>query len=94
LKPIKLISEIAKLFKLPDIVNQKVYIPFSGSFSEVIGFVDAGYNPDNITTCEMNPEYVEIGKKRLEHYLQQNNLESLQIEKELDDEEEVDEFWT
>jgi DNA modification methylase len=68
LKPIKLISEIAKLFKLPDVVDQKVYIPFSGSFSEVIGFVDAGYNPDNITACEMNPEYVEIGKKRLEHF--------------------------
>jgi DNA modification methylase len=68
LKPIKLISEIAKLFKLPDIVNQKVYIPFAGSFSEVIGFVDAGYNHKNITACEMNPEYVEIGKKRIKHF--------------------------
>ena len=72
LKPIKLISEIAKLFKLPDIVNQKVYIPFSGSGSEVIGFLDAGYNHKNITACEMNPEYVEISKKRIKHFYDEN----------------------
>ena len=72
LKPIKLISEIAKLFKLPDIVDQKVYIPFSGSGSEVIGFLDAGYNHKNITACEMNPEYVEISKKRIKHFYDEN----------------------
>jgi len=72
LKPIKLISEIAKLFKLPDIVNQKVYIPFSGSGSECIGFLDAEYNHKNITACEMNPEYVEISKKRIKHFYDEN----------------------
>ena len=72
LKPIKLISEIAKLFKLPDVVDQKVYIPFSGSGSEVIGFLDAGYNHKNITACEMNPEYVEISKKRIKHFYDEN----------------------
>jgi len=77
LKPINLIYEIAKLFKLPDIVNQKIYVPFAGTFSEVIAFVKAGYNIENIWACELNAEYVEIGKKRLAHYLQQNNLEPL-----------------
>lgn len=72
LKPINLIYEISKLFKLPEIVNQKVYVPFAGTFSEVIGLVKAGYNVDNIYACEMNPEYVEIGKKRLEYFLKNN----------------------
>lgn len=68
LKPINLICEIAKLFKLPDIVDQKIYIPFSGAGSEVIGFLKAGYDHENITSCEMNEEYVNISKKRIKHY--------------------------
>jgi len=72
LKPINLIYEIARLFKLPDIVNQKVYVPFSGAGSEVIGLLKAGYNHKNIYACELNPEYVEISKKRIKHWYDTN----------------------
>jgi len=68
LKPINLIYEIAKLFKLPDIVNQKVYVPFSGSGSEIIGLLKAGYNHKNIYACELNKEYVDISKKRIKYF--------------------------
>ncbi len=75
LKPINLIYEIAKLFKLPDIVGQKVYVPFSGAGSEVIGLLKAGYNHKNIYACEMNQEYVDISKKRIKHFYDENKSE-------------------
>ena len=68
LKPIKLIKEISSLFKLPEIVEQKIYVPFSGSGSEVCGLLKAGYNTDNIYGCEINKEYYDIGMKRIKHY--------------------------
>jgi site-specific DNA-methyltransferase (adenine-specific) len=74
LKPIKLIKEISSLFKLPEIVNQQIYVPFSGSFSEICALVEAGYNPDGIYGCELNEEYYNIGLKRLDYYLKKNGL--------------------
>lgn len=68
LKPILLISHIASLFKLPDSCNQKVYIPFAGTFSEIIGFVKSGYKKENIYGCEINEYYYMIGQKRLEYF--------------------------
>jgi len=68
LKPINLIYEISSLFKLPEIVNQKVYVPFSGSGSEVCGLIKAGYNTDNIYGCELNKDYYDIGQKRIKWY--------------------------
>lgn len=65
LKPVSLIYRISQLFKLP-IDNQKLYIPFAGTFSEVIGSFKAGF--DDITVCEMNPDYIEIGKARFDHW--------------------------
>ena len=75
LKPINLIYEISKLFKLPEIVDQKVYVPFAGSGSEIIGLLKAGYNHKNIWGCEMNEEYVEIAKKRIKYYYDTNKPE-------------------
>jgi len=72
LKPINLIYEISKLFKLPEIVDQKVYVPFMGSGSEVIGLLKAGYDHKNIWGCELNEEYVEIAKKRIKYYYDEN----------------------
>ena len=73
LKPINLIKEISSLFKLPDIVNQKVYVPFSGSGSEVCGLISAGYDTENIYGCELNKEYYDIGMKRIKHFYDENN---------------------
>jgi len=70
IKPINLIYEIAKLFKLPDIVEQKWYVPFSGTGSEIIGILKAGVDKENIYGCEVNEEYYNIGKKRIEWYEQ------------------------
>lgn len=66
LKPISLIYRIAKLFLLPPKYNQHMYIPFCGTFSEIIGAVKAGI--PNITGCEMNPEYIKIGVARLKYW--------------------------
>ena len=65
-KPIKLITQIAKLFKLP--IDQKVYIPFSGSGSEVIGFDKAGYKEENIYGCEMSENFYTISLYRREYW--------------------------
>lgn len=65
LKPISLNKQITSLFKLP-IPNQKLYIPFAGTFSETIGAKLAGF--DDITVCEMNPDYIEIGTARYNHW--------------------------
>jgi hypothetical protein len=77
LKPVSLNCEVMKLFKQPDICDQKIYIPFAGTFSEVIGAWQAGIKEDNIYCCEMNENYIEIGKKRFEYY------QDLGIQKEL-----------
>lgn len=66
LKPISLIFRIMNLWKLPPKYNQHVYIPFSGTCSEVIGVMKAGI--PNITACEMNPEYIKIGVSRVKYW--------------------------
>lgn len=66
LKPINLIKQIATYFKLP--IDQKVYIPFCGVFSEIIGFHQAGYKEENIWGCEMSEEYVSIGNARFKSW--------------------------
>jgi len=43
LKPISLLRKLAKLFKLPDIVEQTIYFPFAGSGSELISFALENY---------------------------------------------------
>jgi len=73
LKPIKLNSDVLSLFKLPDECNQKIYIPFAGVFSEVIGAVKAGYNTDNIYGCELKDYYYNIGLKRLDYFTNKPN---------------------
>jgi|GEM_PF-2426443 len=65
-KPISLIYRIAQLFKLPDECKQKVYIPFAGTGSEIIGFMKAGYK--NITACEIDEQWIPIAKARIEYW--------------------------
>lgn len=66
LKPISLCHRIMQLFKLPDEVNQKVYVPFSGTGSEIIGSIYAGIK--DIYGCEINQKYHEISIERIKHW--------------------------
>jgi hypothetical protein len=68
LKSITLIKLLVSLFKLPKGIKQTLYIPFSGAGSEIIGAIKAGYDIDNIIACEINPDYVEIAKRRIAGY--------------------------
>lgn len=80
LKPIALIQKIFTLFKLPDVCNQKVYVPFSGTFSECIGIFKSGIKEENIYGCELNQEYIDIGQARFE-YWRNRTIEEIKKEK-------------
>jgi len=71
MKPIKLITKILELFKLP--CKQKIYIPFSGSGSEIIGAIKAGFK--NIRACEIDKEYIKISKARINYHTRQLTFE-------------------
>jgi hypothetical protein len=64
LKPISLSYRVLKLFKTPN--PQKIVYPFAGVQSEVIGGYKAGFT--DFSGCELNAEYVDIGKVRFEHW--------------------------
>jgi hypothetical protein len=68
LKSIELNKKIITLFKLPEELNQKIYIPFCGVFSEITGAYLAGIKEENIYGCEANQEYIVIGEKRFKYY--------------------------
>lgn len=70
-KPISLNYKILNLFKLPEQCDQKIYIPFCGSGSEIIGALKSGYKEENIYCCEINQEYVDISNKRIEYWKEQ-----------------------
>ena len=64
LKPIKLNERILRLFKTPN--EDKIVYPFAGSGSEIIGGIKAGFK--NWCGCEINQEYVDIAKARIEYW--------------------------
>jgi site-specific DNA-methyltransferase (adenine-specific) len=64
LKPISLSYRVLKLFKTPN--PQKIVYPFAGVQSEVIGGYKAGFT--DFSGCELNAEYVDIGKVRFDHW--------------------------
>jgi DNA modification methylase len=82
LKPIKLNERILKLFKTPN--EQKIIYPFAGSGSEIIGGVKAGFT--NWVGCEINPDYVEIAKARIDYWSNKfdDGLDEIVVEKEID----------
>lgn len=75
MKPIKLIYQIAKLLKTPN--HQNVFFPFSGAGSEVIGFIQAGFNKELFECSEISKENVKIATARIEAWdgLDIENLE-------------------
>jgi len=64
LKPISLNEKILKLFKTPN--EQKICYSFSGSGSEIIGGVKAGF--DNWVASEINNEYIDISNARIQYW--------------------------
>lgn len=65
LKPIALNEKILKLFKTPN--DDKIVFPFAGAGSEVIGGIKAGFK--NWVGCEINPDYINIAKARIDYAL-------------------------
>ena len=70
-KPIALCEYFAKMILPPK--EHKLLVPFSGSGSEVIGALKAGWK--DVTGIEISDEYVEIAKKRIEHHCGEKGLE-------------------
>ena len=69
LKPLKLTEYLAKMLLPPPHVDgspRKLLIPFSGSGSEMIGGILAGW--DDITGVELMPEYRKIATHRLKYW--------------------------
>jgi site-specific DNA-methyltransferase (adenine-specific) len=69
-KPKALLSKILKLFKTPN--NQVLLDPFMGSGSMGISAVETGFNYIGI---ELDSEYFEIAKSRVEKAYYSNNIE-------------------
>jgi site-specific DNA-methyltransferase (adenine-specific) len=64
-KPLQLTKWLATLIK-PEGENGRLLVPFSGSGSEMIGGLQAGWN--EVTGIEMTPEFVPIAHARLSHH--------------------------
>lgn len=52
---------------------RRLLVPFSGSGSEMIGALLAGW--DEVVGIELDEHYCEIAKKRIVHYTKQNTLD-------------------
>lgn len=67
IKPLDLNKWLANLLLPPSSVkNRRILVPFSGSGSEMIGAIQAGW--DEVVGVEMNKEYCDIAEKRLLYY--------------------------
>ncbi len=69
LKPLSLNTYLAKLLLVPpraDGQPRRCIVPFSGSGSEIIGALLAGW--DEVWGIELSPEYVEIARARVKHW--------------------------
>jgi len=66
-KPIALCRHLAALLLPPASVSpRRIWVPFCGSGSEMIGAMQAGW--DEIVGVEQNAHYCEIAKRRLEYW--------------------------
>lgn len=72
LKPISLTEYLAKLILPPERETpRKILVPFSGTGSEIIGALLAGW--DYVYGIELDEKYVSIAKQRIDHYIKKNN---------------------
>jgi hypothetical protein len=66
-KPIKLNTWLASLLLPPDTVKpRRILVPFSGSGSEMIGCIHAGW--DQVVGIEMDANYCKIAEARLKYW--------------------------
>jgi DNA modification methylase len=70
-KPLRLITMIARMFLLPEGIDQKWLVPFVGSGTEVAG-IERAYRekwrePPEIFGCELNQGYHRIALQRIEY---------------------------
>jgi len=63
LKPIDLNKKIALLLKSPH--EQKVFFPFAGTASEIIGFEKAGFDFNNFEASEISNDDTKIANQRI-----------------------------
>lgn len=72
LKPIGLMKYLATLLLPPaEYTPRRILVPFSGVSSEMIGAGLAGW--EHVVGIEFKEDYVNIGKKRLEYWLNDHN---------------------
>lgn len=68
LKAISLTQHLATLLLPPDLyAPRRILVPFSGSGSEMIGALLAGW--EYVEGVEMTPHYVDIAEKRISHWV-------------------------
>ena len=70
-KPLALAEYLARLILPPkraDGKPRRLLVPFSGSGSEIIGALRAGW--DEVVGIELSPEYAEIAEARIAHWMQ------------------------
>lgn len=93
IKPILLNEWLAKLLLPPkEIGERRLFIPFSGAGSEMIGALKAGW--DYVVGVEMNEDYVEIAKARLKFWIDYQNINVLDKKKyRMYKPERADKFW-
>ncbi len=68
-KPLSLTKYLATLIKPP--TGGRLLVPFSGSGSEMIGALQAGW--EYVEGIELTEEYIPIAEARIEHWLAQMN---------------------
>jgi len=66
-KPLALCRHLATLLlPPPSVAPRRLWVPFCGSGSEMIGAMQAGW--DEIVGVEQNPDYCQIADRRLEYW--------------------------
>ena len=67
LKPLDLTRYLATLLLPPDLfAPRRIFIPFAGVGSEMIGAILAGW--EEVTGVELTDEYIPIAEARIEHW--------------------------
>jgi len=71
-KPLSVCKWLSTLLLPPNVVSERrILVPFSGSGSEVIGAMKAGW--DSVTGVEMEPEYCSIAEQRIAYWSTHEN---------------------
>jgi DNA modification methylase len=74
-KPIALATYLARLILPPKTPNhsRRIFVPFCGSGSEMIGALLAGW--DEVVGIELSEEYANIARKRIRYHLAQSQIQ-------------------